>query len=231
MQNSTYLFRRNTVDEAWLMVPGNSAIANTRKLVIPENRKSRNRWVSLLIYPKIAWLCFRAWCHSVWFVIAVKKPRLTGFAPQKCESLLQWGHYSGYSTTIRRDFPIAAQRRYTEYKHSYNMTAKYGEILDSHNIVYVLGVSLFNVGQNCHLHIRLLHDLCRFFHHLHRHLFSCFVVANSQNFSKWAFINGIQNLVTVGQVVSQLVLIELAVLWEFYSVSHLRDVLLQDYSN
>lgn len=231
MQNSTYLFRRNTVDEAWLLELDSNAIANTRKLVVPENRKSRNRWVSLLIYPKIAWLCFRAWCHSVWFVIAVKKPRLTGFAPQKCESLLHWGHYSGYSTTVHRDFLRAAQRRYTEYKYSYDMAAKYGEIFDSHNIVDILGVSLFNVGQNCHLHIRLLHDLCRFFNHLNCHLFSCFMVADSQNFSEWAFIDWIENLVAVGQVISQLVLIELSGLWDFYSVSHLRDVLLQDYSN
>jgi hypothetical protein len=55
------------------------------------------------------------------------------------------------------------------------------------------------------------------------------VVANPQNFSEWAFVDGIEDLVTVGQVVSQLVLIELAVLWELYSVSHLREVLLQDY--
>lgn len=109
------------------------------------------------------------------------------------------------------------------------MTAKYGEILDSDNIVDVLGVPLLDVSQNSHLNISLLHDLCWFFHHLHRHLFSCFVVANPQNFSEWAFVDGIEDLVTVGQVVSQLVLIELAVLWELYSVSHLREVLLQDY--
>ena len=64
------------------------------------------------------------------------------------------------------------------------MAAENGEILDSDNIVDILGVSLLDVCQNGHLNIGLLHYLRRFFHNFYSNFLTCPMVTHSQYLSE-----------------------------------------------
>jgi hypothetical protein len=110
----------------------------------------------------------------------------------------------------------------------YDVAAKDSEVLDTDDATDVASISFLDVGEDGYLHVGLLHDLCRPLHDLHRHLLARLVVPHPQHLPEGALVDRLQDLVAVGQVVAQLVLVELAKLSDSYSASRLRAELLPD---
>lgn len=91
------------------------------------------------------------------------------------------------------------------------MATKNSEILDAYDPTDVTTVSLFDMGENGNFDVSLLHNISRSLNHFHCHFLPWLMVANPQHLSKRTFVDWIEDLVAIGNVVTQLVLIELTI--------------------
>ena len=114
-----------------------------------------------------------------------------------------------WQISTRKDFYQAVRILYTMLLRKYDVPAKNSEIFDLNNSTYTSFVMLVYMCQQRNLHQSLLNQFRWFFYYFQGEILSILMIKHLQNLAKSTFINRVNNLIPIGNMIPLFISIEI----------------------
>lgn len=115
----------------------------------------------------------------------------------------------------------------------YDVIAEDCKVFDADNAIHVWLVFLFDLGQNGHLGVSLLHDVLTFLYYFQGQMFFGLVIEYLDDFAKGSLVNRFDYLIAIGNMIADLIFVELVVfrleLFLIFSTSHFGYLIIVRY--
>lgn len=116
---------------------------------------------------------------------------------------------------------------------AYDMIAEDSKIFDANYPIHVGLVFFFDLGENGHFCVGLLHYVLAFFHDLQGQMLLGLVIEDLDDFTKGSLVDRLDYLITIGNMIADFVFVELIVfrfkLFLVFSTSHFRNLIIVRY--
>lgn len=112
----------------------------------------------------------------------------------------------------------------------YDVIAEDGKVFDANNAIYIRLVFFFDLGEDGHLSVGLLHDVLALFHNLQGQMLLGLVVEDLDDFAEGPLVDRLDYLIAIGNMIADFVFVKIVLfrlqLFLVSSASHFGNLII-----